>query len=93
MEVSIAVSSAVGGTVPRGRPTRIIAAVQLMAASCSNEAGYDFRWSAAASDGSAVDLDPAKTKSDTLQLFLPKKSLPPGKDLHSPFLSLNLSRF
>jgi len=56
MGVSIAASSAVGGAVPRGRPTRIIAAVQLMAASCSNEAGYDFRWSAAASDGSAVIL-------------------------------------
>jgi len=56
MGVSIAASSAVAGAVPRGRATRIMAAVQLMAPSCSNDAGYSFSWSAAASDGSAVNL-------------------------------------
>ena len=56
MGVSIAASSAVAGAVPRGRATRIMAAVQLMAPSCSNDAGYNFSWSAAASDGSAVNL-------------------------------------
>ena len=66
------------GAVPRGRDTRIIAAAALMADSCSNDDGYVFRWSAARSDGTPVALDPAVTKSDTLQLFLPKKSLPPG---------------
>ena len=66
------------GAVPRGRDTRIIAAAALMADSCSNDDGYVFRWSAARSDGTPVALDPSVTKSDTLQLFLPRKSLPPG---------------
>ena len=66
------------GAVPRGRDTRIIAAAALMADSCSNDDGYVFRWSAARSDGTPVTLDPSVTKSDTLQLFLPRKSLPPG---------------
>ena len=39
MGVSIAASSAVAGAVPRGRDTRIIAAVQLMAPACSNDDG------------------------------------------------------
>jgi hypothetical protein len=39
------------------------------------------------------NLDPAVTKSDTLQLFLPKKSLPPGTALHSSTYQLNLSHF
>lgn len=78
MGVSIAASTAVDGAVPRRRDTRIIAAATLMASSCSNAAGYVFRWSAARSDGTPVALDPDITKSDTLQLFLPRKSLPPG---------------
>jgi len=63
MGVSIAASTAVDGAVPRGSDTRIIAGVQLMAAGCSNDNGYKFTWSVAASDGSVVDLDPATTKS------------------------------
>lgn len=78
MGVAIAASTAVDGAVPRGRDTRVIAAASLMADACSNADGYVFRWSAARSDGTPVALDPATTKSDTLQLFLPKKSLPPG---------------
>ena len=49
-----------------------------MDATCTNEQGYQFQWSATRSDGEEVVLDPKTTKSDTMQLFLPKKSPRPG---------------
>ena len=78
MSVWIAASTMVNGAMARGKDTRIVAAAQLMDATCTNEEGYQFQWSASRSDGEEVVLDPKRTKSDTMQLFLPKKSLPPG---------------
>ena len=78
MSVWIAASTMVNGAMARGKDTRIVAAAQLMDAACTNEEGYQFQWSASRSDGEEVVLDPKRTKSDTMQLFLPKKSLPPG---------------
>ena len=78
MGVYIAASTVVNGAVPRGRDTRIVAGSELMDSACTNDDGYVFRWSAARSDGTAVTLDPSTTYSNTPQLYLPKRSLPPG---------------
>jgi hypothetical protein len=78
MGVYIAASTVVNGAVPRNRDTRIVAGSELMDSACTNDDGYVFRWSAARSDGTEVVLDPSTTYSNTPQLFLPKRSLPPG---------------
>ena len=78
MGVNIAATTVVNGEVLRGSDTRVIAGRELMNSACSNDAGYTFGWSAARSDGTPVELDPKTTFSNTPQLFLPKRSLPPG---------------
>ena len=78
MGVYIAASTVVNGAVPRNRDTRIVAGSELMDSACTNDDGYVFRWSAARSDGTEVVLDSSTTYSNTPQLFLPKRSLPPG---------------
>ena len=76
MGVYIAASTVVNGAVLAVRANRC--GSELMDSACTNDDGYVFRWSAARSDGTAVALDPSTTYSNTPQLYLPKRSLPPG---------------
>ena len=77
MSVSIVASTALSGAVRRSQDTRVIADVRRMDPACTSVGGYEFKWSAARSDGTEVVLDPDATKSRTPMLWLPKKSLPP----------------
>jgi hypothetical protein len=78
MSVSIAATTIVNGAVPRGANTRVVGAIEKMDAACTATLGYTFGYSASRSDGTEVVLDPSTTYSNTPNLFIPKKSLPPG---------------
>ena len=78
MSVSIAATTIVNGAVPRGGNTRVVGAIEKMDAACTATLGYTFGYSASRSDGTEVVLDPSTTYSNTPNLFIPKKSLPPG---------------
>ena len=75
ISVRVLGSTVMDGQVKRSSDVRVVAGLSGMASECTNDKGYAFRWSAAASGGEKVTLDPGSTKSDTLQLFVAKRTV------------------